>query len=223
MQRAINVSILLVLLLVPASGLAQKIDLSPLLGNVPSVGDTRTYAINTGGQLVLEATQVQFTGKTFRVVVRSEETGLPVSFLESFIVPGKQSLLGSSVSTPLSILVKKPKRIERFVFKLGKPQRSRVRASPFPARTRLDLQRSSRSPNFRDSRPSIRASTSFPRPFGSTGRWSWASKTPLRDARWWRPPVRFHGARWIWAEWPSRAGPSRTSMVFSSLTREPKF
>ena len=131
MPRPLSLMTLVFVLLAASPAVAQKVDLSLILGNIPSIGDTRTYTINTGGQQVLEVTQVQFVGKAFRIVARSEETGLPVSFLETFIVPGKQRLLGSSESAPLSIIVTKPKRLERFVFKVGKLQRAVVKGVAF--------------------------------------------------------------------------------------------
>lgn len=131
MRRAIGSIVVSVLLFASSEALAQKVDLSSLLGNIPSVGDSRTYTISTGGMQVLEIVQVQFVGKAWRIVALSQATGSPDALVETFIVPGKQTLLGNSESAALSVLVRKPKRLQRFVFKIGKAQRAVVKAFAF--------------------------------------------------------------------------------------------
>jgi len=131
MRRRLSLVLVIASLLGSFPAMAEKVDLSPFLGGFPSVGDTRIYSISNGGELVQEIIQVQLVGKAWRVVTHQQETGQSESFVEGFIVPGKELLLGDSESAPLSIVVKKPKRLQRFVFQFGKPQRARIKGIAF--------------------------------------------------------------------------------------------
>lgn len=127
----LRLTLICVVAITASPALAQKFDLSAFVGGIPSVGDTKVFSISTGGVLVTTVIELQFVGKGWRYVTRSDETGKPPAFVEQFVVPGKQILLGDVESGPLSILVTKPKRFASFVFQLGKWQRASIKGFAF--------------------------------------------------------------------------------------------
>jgi hypothetical protein len=119
-------------LALPASA-GTKLDLSPYLGQLRMPGDFKVYAWTTGGTRTVTTLDVQPWAKGWVFRVESRLVGTPngpsVSTYESYLIPGKQLLIGSQSFEDFAFVLAKPSKGLRLLGALGKVQRTKGRAA----------------------------------------------------------------------------------------------
>lgn len=123
--------IILVLSFFPQPLLAQKFDLSPYFGPLPTVGDFAEFELSNGNTRMLEVVEVSLWNKGFRLLTQHTETGMNPSLVETFAIPGKKALFGDGFSAGLFVDLKKPATMYKFRVKPGKINRIRAKGRAF--------------------------------------------------------------------------------------------
>jgi len=127
-RRAVSrfeIAVILLLAFSSAPAAAQKFDLSPYFGPLPTVGDFKVFELSTGGTRTDEVVAVVPEKNGLRITSRVTETGLDPTLEEIFVIPGKTTFLGELYSGDLFIDFEKPAAISKSKAKPGKPNKIR--------------------------------------------------------------------------------------------------
>lgn len=125
--------LLLVLLTGPAA--AEKLDLTPYFGPVPTVGDLRVFEFSTGNSRNFEVVEVSAWKNGFRYLTEIRPSGRrpilwPMTDVhEDFVIPGKKLLFGDRSRGGSFYDLKRPRTFAKFKVKLGRMNKIRAKAT----------------------------------------------------------------------------------------------